>query len=343
MLFRLARKKTLIWTMLAFMLVVLFPASVQADTNLEVSICDPDNPEGAGGSAGNTVNSVLNAPTVNAGPNRELGTIRIIGKPGIAVPLQVGQKIMITLPTGTAYMQTPNTSNLQKYVDSPDMVDGQKNQIAKQNGLPGIKFVTATPRSLTIEISNIDSRAPIMTIDFLFNQENYSMVRVAPFVQKVEEYTAKPDENISRLEFFQTLAGMVELFSPTPASSAEDRTVAFSDTAGLDPVDLYDINVINKAGWLYGNGTSLLRPHDYISRVEAASLLGRMFPAQGGRAMFVDTIPAWAEYDINSAYASGLISGYADGSFQPSKLLSKGEAVSLLQRSLETYSGSLMP
>lgn len=335
--FRTVRKKVMIWTMLAMMMTMFYPGIVQADTSLKVNICDPDHPEGAG--EGNTVNNVLSTPTVNAGSNRELGTVRISGKPGIAVPLQVGQKIMLTLPTGTAYMQPANASNFQKYVNCPETVDGQRNQLAQPNGLPGIKLISATPRSITIEITNIDKSAPIMVIDFLFNQENSSMVRMAPFVEKVEEYSAKPDENVKRLEFFQTLAGMVELFSPAPAGPEGDRAVAFSDTAGLDPVDLYDIDVLIKAGWLRGNSISLLRPHDYISRVEAVSLLGRIFPSPSGRAMFVDTIPAWAEYDINSAYARGLVSGYADGSFKPDKLLTKREALSLLQRSLETYSG----
>lgn len=334
-----AKKKTLIGTILAFILVVFFPAPGQAETSLKVNLCDPEHPEGSIGCEGNTINTVLTQPTVFAGSNRELGTIRISGKPGITVPVQIGQKIMLTLPAGTAYMQPANVSTFQKYVDCPETVDGQKNQIARQNGLSGIKLVAATPHSLTVEVSNIDSSSPIMAMDFLFNQENLSMVRVAPFVQKVEEYKAKPDENISRLEFFQSLAGMVELFSPDSDSQAGHRTVAFSDTAALDPATLNDINIIIKAGWLCGNGVSLLRPHDYISRVEAASLLGRIFPVQGTRAMFVDTIPAWAQYDINSAFSNGLISGYADGSFQPHKLLTKGEAISLLQRSLETYSG----
>lgn len=337
---RTVRNKVLIWAMLAVMLTMLYPGVVQADTSLKVNICDPDHPGGVGGE-GNTVNTVLSTPTVNAGSNRELGTIRISGKPGIPVPVQVGQKIMIILPAGTAYMQPANASNFQKYVDCPETVDGQKNQLAKQNGLPGIKLAAATPRSIVAEITHIDQSAPIMVMDILFNQENSSMVRMAPFVKKVEEYSARPDENIKRLEFFQSLAGMVELFSPAPAGPAGERTGTFGDFSGIDPADLSDIDVLIKAGWLRGNGASLLRPHDYISRAEAVSLLGRIFPAPSGRAMFVDTIPAWAEYDINSAYARGLVSGYADGSFKPNKLLTKGEALSLLQRSLETYSGKV--
>lgn len=323
---------------LAFGLGMLFPDLVQADTNLKVNISDPDHP-GPGTSEGNTINSVLSTPTVSSGANREFGTIRISGKPGIAVPIQVGQKIMLTLPLGTAYMKPAHWADIEKYVECPEMLDGQKNQLASQKGVPGIKLVAATPRSLTIEISSIDNTAPIMALDFIFNQENYSKIRVAPFVEKADEYMAKPDDSLSRLEFFQLISSLVERFTPVNASPAQDRSVVFEDTAGADPADLDDIRILIKSGWVQGNGGSLLRPYEYISRVEAASMLGRVYPAQGSKAMFSDSIPAWAEYDINSAFAGGLISGYADGSFKPNQLLSKGEAVILLQRCLETYSG----
>jgi len=328
----------LIGTMLVFMLGVFSPSGVQADTNLNAIVSDPDNPQGSGDGEGNTINTVLSAPTVTMGTNQELGTIRIIGKPGIAVPIQAGQKVMLTLPSGTAYMQIANSSNYQKYVECPEMVDGHKNQLATTNGLPGIKLVAATPRSITVEISYIDSDAPLMALDFIFNQDNYSKVRVASFVEKVEEYMAKPNDNISRLEFFQLLSRVIERFSPAVTSPDQHRGAVFSDTVGLDPADLSDISVLTKSGLLQGNGNNLLRPNDYISRIEAASILGRAFPAQGEWAVFSDPIPAWAKADINSAFAGGIISGYADGSFRPNNLLSKNEAITLLQRSLESYS-----
>lgn len=333
------RKEIFIWMVTAFLLIAFFPGMAQADTILEATLSDPDQPKESGTGQGNTINTVLSAPTVAPGVNQELGTIRVTGKPGIAVPLQTGQKIKLTLPTGTAYMQPANSSNFLQYVDCPEMVDGQKNQLATQNGQPGIKLLASTPRSLTIEISHIDSNAPVMSLDFIFNHQNFSTVRVAPFVEKVEEYTANPDDNIYRLEFFQILAGMIDRLSPVTPELIEAQAEMFKDAGLLDYADFADIKTLIEAGYLRGNEANQLRPHDYISRIEAASLLGRVFPAQGSRPMFRDPIPAWAEHDINAAFASGIVSGYTDGSFRPNQLLSKGEALSLLQHSLESYSG----
>ena len=80
------------------------PQSVKADTNLVITISDPDRTIGEQNYAGNTINTVLSNPVVHSGENCELGTLRITGKPEIAVPVLPGQRIKISLPKGVAYM-----------------------------------------------------------------------------------------------------------------------------------------------------------------------------------------------------------------------------------------------
>ncbi|MDD3879663.1 MAG: hypothetical protein PHP26_06700, partial [Syntrophomonas sp.] len=224
------RRKWIVFiTMLiAALAIMLFsPTRVLADTDIKVRICDPDRINDEGDlQEGNTINQVLSAPTVSYGENRELGTVQITGKAGVAVPLSAGQKIMLILPWGISYMQVPDECNYRKYVEWPEQFEGKKNQICDSASKPGISFIAATPRSLTIELSHVDNSGEIMVINFLFNQDNYSKIRIASFVEVAEEYRADRQGEISRLEFFTLLTRLTGPFSASPLKSINGNIVA---------------------------------------------------------------------------------------------------------------------
>ncbi|PKM78036.1 MAG: S-layer homology domain-containing protein [Firmicutes bacterium HGW-Firmicutes-15] len=330
--------------------ILLIPQSVMAETELVIRISDPDKPEGInnpdkpeGGvtSEGNTINTVLSQPVVSYGENRELGTLRISGKPGIAVPLSPGQKIMISLPKGTAYMQIPRAETYKNYVEWPETINGKKNQIKDGNGQSGIKFLGASPSSLTLEVGNIDRSGEIMIIDIVFNQEGYSKVRVASFTEFAADYSRDTEDKVSRLQFFSLLNGVTMPFPSSPLHvirSEPSIDEKFSDTGDMNPADKYKIVSLVNAGFINGYEGGYFKADQYITRAEAVSVLGMIFSTKGEQAMFNDQIPAWAQAGINSAYAANIVNGYPDGSFRPEKQLTKQEAVYLLQQCLETYS-----
>lgn len=334
--------KRILWlAVIALAMVNLCSVPVWADTEIKATISDPDNPGRNTEGSGNTVNTVLSTPTVSRGENRVLGTIRISGKPGIAVPVKPGQKVMLTLPLGTSYMQTPRPDNYRMYVEWPELIDGEQNQICDNDGQAGMEFIAATPHSLILEVGNIDSNAKVMALDFVFSHEELSMVRIAPFVEIAAEYSQDTQGQIKRIEFFRLLSGITLPFADSVIKSkpAQEYSVKdFKDTINLDPADLDDIEALVKDGFIRGDGQGCLRPDDYITRAEAACLLGNVFVTTGCRAMFIDSIPPWAEPGINSAYAGGIIYGYPDGSFRPYNFITRSEAISLLQRCFESYS-----
>ncbi|MDD3365285.1 MAG: S-layer homology domain-containing protein [Syntrophomonas sp.] len=321
--------------------VLLSPQSVEAETDLVISISDPDKPKGEVNSEGNTINTVLSQPVVSYGENRELGTVRISGKPGIAVPVSSGQKIRVSLPKGTAYMQIPKAENYRNYVEWPETLNGKANQIKDGNGQSGMKFVAASPSSLTLEVGNIDRSGEIMILDFVFNREGYSEVRVASFVELAGEYSRDTEAKVSRLQFFKLLYGVTMPFPSSPlhiTRSVPGLDEKFSDTGVMNPADKDKIVSLVNAGFIKGYEGGYFRPDQYITRAEAVSVVGRIFSSKGRQAIFNDQIPAWAQAGIDSAYAANIVCGYPDGSFQPEKQLSKQEATYLLQRCLENYS-----
>jgi len=320
---------------------LVLPPPVKADTNLVITISDPDKPIGEQNYQGNTINTVLSNPVVQSGVNRELGTLRISGKPEIAVPVLPGQRIKISLPKGLAYMQVPKADTYKNYVEWPTTLDGKKNQISDGNGNPGMKFVASTPSSLTLEVGNIDSFAQIMILDFVFNQEGFSKVRIAPFVEVTDDYARDPEANISRLEFFRLLYGVALQLNTSPPPTIRNignLNEMFSDTGVINYADKFKIIELVNSGLISGYEGGFFKPEQYITRAEAVSVIGKIVKFNNSVAGFTDQIPAWAQAGINSSCAAKICTGYPDGSFRPDNQLTKQEAASLLQGLLEYYS-----
>jgi len=341
--FKIKKKLTTLGILLVVCLGVFLalPQSVKADTNLAITISDPDRPTGEQNYAGNTINTVLSNPVVHWGENRELGTLRIIGKPEIAVPALPGQRIKISLPKGVAYMQVPKADTYKNYVEWPTTLNDKKNQISDGNDNAGMKYVASTPSSLTLEVGNIDSSAPIMILDFVFDQEGFSKVRVAPFVEVMDDYARDPEANISRLEFFQLLYGVALQLNPTPPPitlNIDKLNENFSDIGDLNSLDESKIIELVNTGLISGYEGGYFKPEQYITRAEAVSVIGKIVTSNSSVPAFTDQIPAWSQAGINSAWAAKICSGYPDGTFRPENQLTKQEAASLLQGLLEYYS-----
>lgn len=342
--FMLVQKKYILLStaFIAVLAIILhFNSPVLADTDIKITICDPDRINADGPQEGNTINTVLSSPSISYGENRELGTVQIIGKPGIAIPVQEGQKIMVILPPGLSYMQVPDANNYKQYIEWPTQLNGKKNQICDADSKPGISFVDATPRSLTVEVSHVDTTGDIMVINVLFNQDNYSKVRVAPFIEVAEEYSTDTETEISRLEFFTCLAELTWPFSDSPIKLSDSDMMPedlFTDVTGNE-AGIYKIVPLIESDFIKGYEEGLLKPEQSISRAEAAHLAGMIFgTATSTPAPFKDPLPIWGQKGINIAYNAGIIHGYPDGTFQPNNPLSRPEAIIILQNCLETYS-----
>jgi hypothetical protein len=245
------------------------------------------------------------------------------------------------LPVGVSYMQVPNQDNYKNYVEWPASVNGQANQIADQGGNPGMAFVAGSPHTLTLRAENLNTSAPILVLDFVFNKTNYSTVRISSLVDEADKYKADANGKVTRLEFFELLEDVCTPFSSSPFEAAAikpDWEANYTDIKNLSPLDLGKISLLLEQGWVSGYPGGKLGADQYINRAEAVSLAGKLFPFSGKKAEFKDAIPAWAAAGINSAVSGGIVQGYADGTFQADRLLSKSEALSIAENCLESYS-----
>lgn len=324
---------------LALCLALLSPATALADSDFTIRVSNPDRPPGETSYKGTTINTVLSVPQLAFGDNRTPGTLRITGRPGVETPVRVGDKVMVTLPLGSCYMQAPTAINYRNYVSWPAMLDGLKNQISDHGDQPGMRFISGTPRSITLEVNSLDETAETMVVDFVFDKENLSKVRVSRLLEAAEEYADKQDEPLTRLEFFQLLSDITLRFPSCPVrwtDSEKTSAERFLDLEGVSPSKLDKIKPLIDAGVISGYPDGTLKPFEFISRAEAASLAGRILPFKDGLTGFKDVTPLWVG-GLKNAFNHGLVVGYPDGTFKPDRPISRAETLTLLQKTHESY------
>lgn len=323
-----------ILVMLTFCFAVSQP--VLADTNIQVTVSDPDRLAGDN-REGNTINTPGVAPSVSIGENQVLGTFSITGKPGIQVPVQVGNRIKISLSPGVCYMKVPTSSTYRKYVSWPKQVGEENNQICDSKGIQGMIFECATPHSMVLRVGNIDTSAKAMLLCFNFDQKDYSCVRVAPFIGIVDQYANDSVNKVTRLEFFKLFTAIapnsyIRLEVGQPTITMEQK---FSDLGSVSPADREIIRPLIDSMLVYGYSNGLLKPDANITRNEAFALTGRSF-GYVSMPRFRDGVANWGDASINYGARRFLYWGYSDGTFRGDNAISRPEALELLQNCFET-------
>ncbi|MGN7168280.1 S-layer homology domain-containing protein [Paenibacillus cellulositrophicus] len=95
-------------------------------------------------------------------------------------------------------------------------------------------------------------------------------------------------------------------------------------------------------GWVSGYPDGTFQPGKEVTRAEFASMMMRavsMGQAAGSQALtFSDAkkIPAWALSSVQDAVSHGIMNGYADGTFGPSRLITRAEMAAMTVRALGT-------
>lgn len=319
--------------LVAFIILLLNPGKAFAG-NFSINISDPDRP-GQQNYQGSTVNSVLSVPSIRFGDNQVLGTLRITGKKEITAPLSEGNKVMITLPPGSCFMSTPTADNYRYYVKWPSEVDGMKNQICDGAGEPGIEFISGTRHSLIVAVANIDLTGKTTVIDFVFDEKDFSCIRVTALCEVAGGY-ANDSDAITRAEFFQRLTEITLPFASSPVKweNTGYTETQFPDVSTNSPY-AGNISILSGAGLITGYPDGTIKPMDNITRLEAGCLLGNLFPIQGYTIGRPD-VPDWAK-GLQTVFSKGIMTGYPDGTFNPDQYLTKSEALIVLQNTLEAY------
>jgi len=124
---------------------------------------------------------------------------------------------------------------------------------------------------------------------------------------------------------------------PKPGTEPVQPAKSFSDTASHWAKQAIDRAV--KLGIVSGYPDGSFKPGATVKRSEWTAILGRALKLGGAKKelSFTDlsSIQPWARPFIEQALAAGIINGYADGSFQPNKEVTRAEAAVMIVRALK--------
>lgn len=154
------------------------------------------------------------------------------------------------------------------------------------------------------------------------------------YIVGYEDGTVRPEGDITRAEvatiFFRLLTD-------------ESRNEYWSQTNDYIDVaegDWYNnaVSTLSKAGILNGYEDGSFQPNGNITRAEFATIAARFFEATyEGEDLFPDIKDHWARDYINQAAHAGIVNGYPDGTFQPQDNITRAEAMTIVNRTLDRH------
>jgi len=147
-----------------------------------------------------------------------------------------------------------------------------------------------------------------------------------------EDGLVHPERNITRAEATTIFFRLLDKETRDKFLSSEN---SFAD---VDADAWYNVAVstLAKMGIVNGRINYLFGPDEYITRAEFAAMAAR-FDEEGNTTgvSFDDIYEHWAFKEINIASHNGWILGYEDGTFKPDQLITRAEAMAMVNRVLQ--------
>lgn len=142
----------------------------------------------------------------------------------------------------------------------------------------------------------------------------------------------EPNRPVTRSEWVSLLNRVFQLQTGTKTG--------FTDVPS-DKWYAADVSTAVYGDYVQGFADGTFRPTATLSRAEAAVSISRLLklPAASSEISFGDqkAIKEWSKEAIQSVVEQGIIAGYSNHTFQPSKPLTRAEAVSLVDRAVNYY------
>ena len=152
-----------------------------------------------------------------------------------------------------------------------------------------------------------------------------------PYVNGYSDGTFRPDKAVTRAEMAAILSRVTEADrSANGGSFTDNASFGWASDA---------IATVSASGLMTGYEDGSFKPAKAITRAEMAAIVARWLGLEdASSATFTDTAGHWSASSIALAAEAGYMTGYPDGSFKPDQLLSRAEAVTIINRVLQLES-----
>ena len=154
------------------------------------------------------------------------------------------------------------------------------------------------------------------------------------YIVGYEDGSVQPEGDITRAEvatiFFRLLTD-------------ESRNEFWSQTNDYTdvPADAWynnAVSTLSNAGIIDGYEDGTFKPDGNITRAEFATIAVRFFEATyDGGDLFSDIAGHWAQDYINEAANAGIVDGYPDGTFRPQQYITRAEAMTMVNRTIDRH------
>lgn len=256
------------------------------------------------------------------------GLVEVVGRP---MTIETGVKdypVDLILPLPSNLIPTDAAereiflSHLVIYIEHSDgeKVLVQPELVQYSNELLGLKF------SVT--------KFSTFTVLYMENWEASQQTPDAhqPYIQGYSDGTFRPDQPITRAEMATILSRI------GAGQNGNGQTISYKDMNDFGWA-AKDIEAVTSAELMTGYKDGTFRPNLGITRAEMAAVVVRWMNLTGeGSSTFPDTGNHWSVHNIALVQQAGYMKGMPDGTFQPNKLLTRAEAVTLINRVLKRES-----
>lgn len=144
------------------------------------------------------------------------------------------------------------------------------------------------------------------------------------------------DDIRSYADLIDSLVAQNRIFAVLSREAADQADFPFAYYADAETLNVVPMLNGGQSGYIRGKTPTTFGPDDMLTRAQAAVLIDRLLvdsrPAQSYD-HFTDVFAdAWYASAVNSLYEKQVLTGYADGSFQPDAPVTRAELASILSK-----------
>jgi len=276
-------------------------------------------------------------PTPPAPPASTTGTAKL-SKVDAADPSTVLADVVFELYTKSGALVGTYTTNAKGEITVPDLEKGEYYWLevlpAEGYSVDSTHHAFTVSADKTTEISVTNKRTPVPQV---FTGDHYG------YIVGYEDGMVHPERNISRAEvatiFFRLLDDSVREANST-------RENSFSDVNDGHWFN-HAVSTMSAMGIINGYEDGTFRPNAPITRAEFAAIAARFdLDGDASNTIFKDIYEHWGRREINIAANNGWVLGYEDGTFKPDSLVTRAEAMAMVNRVLQRIpesSADLLP
>ena len=216
-------------------------------------------------------------------------------------------------------------ANLYHYDEEAEALTFETSAQIADDGSVALRMSHASQYAIVIDDKNHGENAGQPTL----NTQDHNA-----YLLGYEDGTVRPEGSITRAE-------VATIFFRLLTDESRDKFWSQTNDYTDVPADAWynnAVSTLSNAGILDGYEDGTFRPDGNITRAEFATITARFLEASyDGGNRFPDIDGHWAAEYINEAANAGIVDGYEDGTFRPQQNITRAEAVTMVNRTVDRH------